>query len=190
MLKSRRWIKDQTLMGALAVLAVVVAGIAGYALGHTGGYASGYSAGFADGNPDYNKIQASINSTKINYFGYLQVVLTRLAVDSQNRTVKSPSAGFDKLYSAFKNTNASSTTFGQNITLCNPTAKGYFQATATNTGNANFTSLYLTICLYYLKLANDYTGPLTSFTLQNLSNDFTLLSINLLKLDRVIQTYP
>ena len=190
MLKSRHWIKNQILISALVVLAVGVAGIMGYALGHTGGYASGYSAGFADGNPDYNKIQASINSTKINYFGYLQVVLTRLAVDSQNRSVKSPSAGFDKLYSVFRSANASSTMFGQNMTFCSRTAKGYFQATTTNTGNANFTNLYQTICLYYLKLANDYTGPLTSFTLQNLSNDFTLLSIDLLKLDTVISSYP
>jgi hypothetical protein len=45
-------------------------------------------------------------------------------------------------------------------------------------------------CFYYLKLANDYTGPLNAFTLQNLSNDFTLLAINLLKLDNVIQSYP
>lgn len=190
MLKSGHGIKNQILIGALVVLAVVVAGVAGYALGHAGGYASGYVAGVADGNPDYNKIQASINSTKINYFGYLQVVLTRLAIDSQNRSVRSPSAGFDKLYSVFKSANASSSMFGQNMTLCNPTAKGYFQSTATNTGNANFTSLYQTICLYYLKLANDYTGPLTSFTLQNLSNDFTLLSIDLLKLDTVISSYP
>lgn len=190
MLRSRHWIKSQISIAALVVLAVVVAGIAGYALGHTGGYASGYATGVADGNPDYNKIQASINSTKLNYFGYLQVVLTRLAVDSQNRSVKSPSAGFDKLYSVFKSTNASSTMFGQNMTLCNPTAKGYFQATATNTGNTSFLSLYQTICLYYLKLANDYTGPLNAFTLQNLSNDFTLLSINLLKLDTVMSSYP
>src|SRR5207244_2660972 len=47
-----------------------------------------------------------------------------------------------------------------------------------NTCNPNLTSLYQTIC------------PLTSITLQNLSNDFTLLAINLLNLDSVIQTYP
>jgi len=80
--------------------------------------------------------------------------------------------------------------FGQNMTFCNPTAKVYFQATAANTRNASFTNLYRTICLYYTKLANDHTGPLTSFTLQNLSNDFTLLSIDLLKLDTLIQGYP
>jgi len=171
-------------------LAVIVAGVAGYSLGHTGGYASGYSNGYSDGNSDYNKIQESINSTELNYYGYLQQVLSKLAVDSQNKSVKSPSAGFDSLSSVFKAANASSTVFGQNLTLCTPTAKGYFQATAANTGNSNFASLYLTICLYYLKLANDYTGRLTSFTLQNLSNDFTLLAINLLNLDSVIQTYP
>ena len=190
MFKPGHGIKNRILMGALVILAVVVAGIGGYALGHTGGYASGYASGFADGNPDYNKIQASINSTKVNDFGYLQIVLTRLAVDSQNRSVKSPSAGFDKIYSVFKSANASSTMYSENMTFCNPTAKGYFQATATNTGNASFTSLYQTVCLYYTKLANDYTGPLTSFTLQNLSNDFTLLSIDLLKLDSLIQSFP
>src|SRR5207245_299830 len=107
----RRWFTNQTLIGALVILAVVASGVAGYALGHTGGYASGYSAGYADGNPDYTKIQASVRSTEVNYFGYTQ-------------------------------------------------------------------------------LANDFTGPLTSFTLQNLSNDFTLLSIDLLKLDTLIQSYP
>jgi hypothetical protein len=186
----RRLVRDRTLTGALVVLAVIIAGVAGYSLGHTGGYASGYSAGYSDGNPDYNKIQESIKSTEINYYGYLQLVLSKLAVDSQNRSTKSPSAGFDSLASVFKAANASSTVFGQNLTLCAPTAKSYFQATATNTGNSNFINLYQTICLYYLKLANDYTGPLTSFTLQNLSNDFTLLSINLLRLDDVIQRYP
>jgi len=178
------------LTGALVVLAVIVAGVAGYSLGHTGGYASGYSTGYSDGNSDYSKIQESIKSTKLNYYGYLQLVLSKLAVDSQNKSVKSPNAGFESLYSVFKAANASSTVFGQNLTLCNPTAKGDFQVIKTNTGNSNFTSLYQTICLYYLKLANDYTGPLTSFTLQNLSNDFTLLSINLLNLDDVIQRYP
>jgi len=117
-------------------------------------------------------------------------VLSKLAVDSQNKSANSPNAGFDSLYSVFKAANDSSTVFGQNLTLCTPTAKGYFQVIKTNTGNSNFTSPYQTICLYYLKLANDYTGPLTSFTLQNLSNDFTLLSINLLNLDGVIQRYP
>jgi len=178
------------LTGALVVLAVIVAGVAGYSLGHTGGYASGYSTGYSDGNSDYSKIQESIKSTKLNYYGYLQLVLSKLAVDSQNKSVKSPNAGFESLYSVFKAANASSTVFGQNLTLCAPTARSYFQATATNTTNPSFTSLYQTICLYYLKLANDYTGPLTSFTLQNLSNDFTLLSINLLNLDDVIQRYP
>ena len=186
----RRLVRNRILTGALVVLAVIVVGVAGYSLGHAGGYASGYSAGYADGNLDYNKIQESIKSTEVNYYGYLQLVLSKLAVDSQNKSVKSPSAGFDSLYSVFKAANASSTVFGQNLTLCTPTAKGYFQATAANTGNSNFASLYLTICLYYLKLANDYTGRLTSFTLQNLSNDFTLLAINLLNLDSVIQTYP
>jgi len=186
----RGMIKNRTLIGALVVLAVVVAGVAGYSLGHAGGYASGYSDGYSNGNPDYNKIQESIKSTEVNYYGYLQLVLSKLAVDSQNKSAKSPTAGFDSLYSVFKAANASSSVFGQNLTLCTPTARGYFQATATNTGNSNFTSLYQTICLYYLKLANDYTGPLTSFTLQNLSNDFTLLSINLLKIDDVIQKYP
>ena len=183
-------IKNRTLIGALVVVAVVVAGVAGYSLGHAGDYASGYSDGYSNGNPDYNKIQESIKSTEVNYYGYLQLVLSKLAVDSQNKSAKSPTAGFDSLHSVFKAANASSSVFGQNLTLCTPTARGYFQATATNTGNSNFTSLYQTICLYYLKLANDYTGPLTSFTLQNLSNDFTLLSINLLKIDDVIQKYP
>ena len=171
-------------------MAVIVAGVAGYSLGQTGGYASGYSTGYSDGNSDYNKIQERINSTELNYYGYLQLVLSKLAVDSQNKSVKSPGAGFNSLYSVFKSANASLTVFGQNLTLCNPTAKGDFQLIKMNTGNSNFTSLYQTICLYYLKLANDYTGPLTSFTLQNLSNDFTLLAINLLNLDSVIQTYP
>ena len=186
----RRLVRNRTLTGALVVLAVIVAGVAGYSLGHTGGYASGYSTGYSDGNSDYGKIQESIKSTELNYYGYLQLVLSKLAVDSQNKSAKSPNAGFDSLYSVFKAANASSTVFGQNLTLCNPTAKGYFQVIKTNTGNSNFTSLYQTICLYYLKLANDNTGPLTSFTLQNLSNDFTLLSINLLNLDDVIQRYP
>ena len=186
----RRLVRNRILTGALVVLAVIVVGVAGYSLGHAGGYASGYSAGYADGNLDYNKIQESIKSTEVNYYGYLQLVLSKLAFDSQNRSVKSPSAGFNSLYSVFKSANASSTVFGQNLTLCNPTAKGDFQLIKMNTGNSNFTSLYQTICLYYLKLANDYTGPLTSFTLQNLSNDFTLLAINLLNLDSVIQTYP
>ena len=183
-------IRNRLLTGALVVLAVIVAGIVGYSLGRTGGYASGYSTGYSDGNPDYNKIQESIKSTELNYYGYLQLVLSKLAVDSQNKSANSPNAGFDSLYSVFKAANDSSTVFGQNLTLCTPTAKGYFQVIMTNTGNSNFTSLYQTICLYYLKLANDYTGPLTSFTLQNLSNDFTLLSINLLNLDGVIQRYP
>ena len=186
----RRLVRNRTLTGALVVLAVIVAGVAGYSLGHTGGYASGYSTGYSDGNSDYSKIQESIKSTELNYYGYLQQVLSKLAVDSQNKSVKSPNAGFNSLYSVFKAANASSTVFGQNLTLCAPTARSYFQATATNTTNPSFTSLYQTICLYYLKLANDYTGPLTSFTLQNLSNDFTLLSINLLRLDDVIQRYP
>src|SRR2546430_9659174 len=186
----RRLVRSRTLTVALVVLAVIVAGVAGYSLGQTGGYASGYANGYFDGNSDYNQIQESIRSTELNYYGYLQLVLSKLAVDSQNKSVKSPNAGFDSLYSVFKAANASSTVFGQNLTLCTPTAKGYFQPTATNTTNPSFTSLYQTICLYYLKLANDYTGPLTSFTLQNLSNDFTLLSINLLNLDGVIQRYP
>ena len=186
----RRWFTYQTLVAALVVLAVIVSGVAGYVLGHTGGYAAGYSAGYADGNPDYTKIQASVKSTEVNYFGYDQQVLGKLAIESQNRSVGSPTAGFDKLYSVFKAANDSSSMFGQNFTFCNPTSKGYFEATATNTGNASFTSLYQTICLYYIKLANDYTGPLTSFTLQNLSNDFTLLSIDLLKLDSLIQSFP
>ena len=186
----RRLVRNRILTGALVVLAVIVVGVAGYSLGHAGGYASGYFAEYADGNLDYNKIQESIKSTEVNYYGYLQLVLSKLAFDSQNRSVKSPSAGFNSLYSVFKSANASSTVFGQNLTLCNPTAKGDFQLIKMNTGNSNFTSLYQTICLYYLKLANDYTGPLTSFTLQNLSNDFTLLAINLLNLDSVIQTYP
>jgi len=186
----RRWFTNQTLMGALVVLAVIVSGFAGYSLGHSGGYSAGYSAGYADGNPDYTGIQASVKSTEVNYFGYIQQVLSKLAIESQNRSAYSPSAGFDKLYSVFKAANDSSTMFAQNMTFCNPTAKGYFQATATNTGNSSFTSLYLTVCFYYTKLANDYTGPLTSFTLQNLSNDFTLLSIDLLKLDSLIQSFP
>jgi len=105
-------------------------------------------------------------------------MVSKLAVDSQNKSVKSPSAGLNSLYSVFKAANASSTVFGQNLTLCNPTAKGDVQMIKMNTGNSNLTSLYQTIC------------PLTSFTLQNLSNDFTLLAINLLNLDSVIQTYP
>ncbi len=186
----RRWFTNRTLIGALVVLAVVASGVAGYALGHTGGYASGYSAGYADGNPDYAKIQASVRGTEVNYFGYTQLVLSKLAPESQNKSVKSPTAGFDRLYSVFKAANDSSSIFGQNMTFCNPTAKGYFQATATSTGNSSFTSLYQTICFYYTKLANDFTGPLTSFTPQNLSNDFTLLSIDLLKLDALVQSYP
>jgi hypothetical protein len=79
---------------ALVVLAIIVAGFAGYALGHTGGYAAGYAAGVADANPDYNKIQESMKSTEVNYFGYLQNVLSKLALDSENRSAKSPSAGF------------------------------------------------------------------------------------------------
>ena len=186
----RRLIGNRILAGALIVLAVTVAGFAGYSLGHAGGYASGYSTGFSDGNSDYTKIQESIKSTEVNDFGYLQQVLGKLAFDSQNKSVKSPSAGFDSLASLFKAANASTTVYGQNLTLCTPTARGDFQTTATNTGNASFTSLYQTVCFYYLKLANDYTGPLDSFTLQNLSNDFTLISMNLLKLDSLIQTYP
>src|SRR5438105_13308206 len=186
----RRLVMNRILKEAVVVLAVILVRVAGYSLGYAGRYASGYSAGYADGNLDYNKIQESIKSTEGNYYGYLQLVLSKLAVDSQNKAVKSPSAGFNSLYSVFKSANASSTVFGQNLTLCNPTAKGDFQLIKMNTGNSNFTSLYQTICLYYLKLANDYTGPLTSFTLQNLSNDFTLLAINLLNLDSVIQTYP
>ena len=185
-----RWFTNQTLIGALVVLAVVASGVAGYALGHTGGYASGYLAGYADGNPDYTTIQASVRSTEVNYFGYAQLVLSKLATESQNKSVKSPTAGFDKLYSVFKAANDSSSMFGQNMTFCNPTVKGYFQATAASAGNSSFTSLYQTICFYYTKLANDFTGPLTSFTLQNLSNDFTLLSIDLLRLDTLIQSYP
>src|SRR5207247_9110963 len=186
----RRLVRNRTLTGALCVLAVVVAWVAGYSLGQTGGYASRYSTGYSDGNPDYNKIQESIKSTELNYYGYLQLVLSKLAVDSQNKSANSPNAGFDSLYSVFKAANDSSTVFGQNLTLCTPTAKGYFQATATNTTNPSFTSLYQPISRYYLKQATDTTGPLTSFTLQNLSNDFTLLSINLLNLDGVIQRYP
>ena len=186
----RRLVGNRTLAGALVVLGVLLAGFAGYANGHAGGLASGYSAGYSDGNPDYTKIQESVKSTEVNDFGYLQLVLSKLAVDSQNKTAKSPMAGFDSIYSVFKAANASATVFGQNLTLCTPTARGYFEVTAANTGNSNFTSLYQTICFYYLKLANDYTGPLDSFTLQNLSNDFTLLSMNLLRLDSVIQTYP
>jgi len=186
----RRLVGNRTLAGALVVLGIILAGFAGYAIGHAGGFASGYSAGYSDGNPDYTKIQESVKSTEVNDFGYLQLVLSKLAVDSQNKSAKSPMAGFDSLYSVFKAANASATVFGQNLTLCTPTSRGYFEATAANTGNSNFTSLYQTICFYYLKLANDYTGPLDSFTLQNLSNDFTLLSMNLLRLDSVIQTYP
>src|SRR5438309_11504110 len=117
-------------------------------------------------------------------------MVSKLAVDSQNKSVKSPSAGFKSLYSVFMAADASSTVFGQNLTLCNRTAKGDVQLIKMYTGNSNFTSLYQTICLYYVKLANDYAGPLTSFTLQNLSNDFTRLAINLSTLDSVIQTYP
>src|SRR6266699_6539690 len=136
----RRLVRNRTLTGALVVLAVIVAGVAGYSLGHTGGYASGYSTGYSDGNSDYSKIQESIKSTKLNYYGYLQLVLSKLAVDSQNKSVKSPNAGFESLYSVFKAANASSTVFGQNLTLCAPTARSYFQATATNTTNPSFTS--------------------------------------------------
>jgi hypothetical protein len=185
-----RLVPGWRLTAALVAIGIIAAGVAAYSLGHAGGYSTGYSAGYSDGNPDYDKIQASIKSTELNYFGYAQQVLGKLAADAQNRSAKSPSAGFGSLYSVFKAANASSTMFGQNMTFCNPTAKGYFQTTAANTGNMNFTNLYQTICLYYLKLANDYTGPLTSFTLQNLSNDFTLLSIDLLRLDAVIQSYP
>ena len=151
----RRLVGNRILTGALVVLAVIVVGVVGYSLGHAGGYASGYSAGYADGNLDHNKIQESIKSTEVNYYGYLQLVLSKLAFDSQNRSVKSPSAGFNSLYSVFKAANASSTVLGQNLTLCNPTAKGDVQLIKMNTGNSNFTSLYQTICLYYLKLAND-----------------------------------
>src|SRR3989442_9438672 len=98
-------VRNRALTGALVVLAVLITGVAGYSLGHAGGYASGYSTGYSDGNPDYNKIQESINSTEINYFGYLQLVLSKLAVDSQNRSAKSPSAGFDSLASVFKAAN-------------------------------------------------------------------------------------
>jgi len=157
----RRLVRNRILTVALVVLAVIVVGVAGYSLGHAGGYASGYFAEYADGNLDYNKIQESIKSTEVNYYGYLLLVLSKLAVDSQNKSVKSPSAGFNSLYSVFKSANASSTVFGQNLTLCNPTAKGDFQLIKMNTGNSNFTSLYQTICLYYIKLPNDYTGPLT-----------------------------
>ena len=89
----RRLVRNRILTVALVVLAVIVVGVAGYSLGHAGGYASGYSAGYADGNPDYNKIQESINSTELNYYGYLQQVLSKLAVDSQNKSVKSPGCG-------------------------------------------------------------------------------------------------
>src|SRR5437899_3163767 len=147
----RRLVRNRTLTGALVVFAVIVAGIVGYSLGHTGGYASGYSTGYSDGNPDYNKIQESIKSTELNYYGYLQLVLSKLAVDSQNKSANSPNAGFDSLYSVFKAANASSTVFGQNLTL-RTMAKGYFQATAAYTGNSSFASVYQTICLYYLKL--------------------------------------
>src|SRR6266700_401756 len=144
----RRIVRNRTLAGALVVLAVIVAGVAGYSLGQTGGYASGYSTEYSDGNFDYNKIQESIRSTELNYYGYLQLVLSKLAVDSQNKSANSPNAGFDSLYSVFQEANASSTVFGQNLTLCNPTAKGDFQATSAYTGNSSFTSLYQTICLY------------------------------------------
>src|SRR5438876_6407716 len=123
----RGMIKNRTLIGALVVLAVVVAGVAGYSLGHAGGYASGYSDGYSNGNPDYNKIQESIKSTEVNYYGYLQLVLSKLAVDSQNKSAKSPTAGFDSLYSVFKAANASSSVFVQNLTPCNLTAKGDLQ---------------------------------------------------------------
>src|SRR5438876_11858959 len=186
----RRLVRNRTLTGALVVLAVIVAGVAGYSLGQSGGYASGYSTGYSDGNSDYNKIQESIRSTELNYYGYLQLVLSKLAVDSQNKSVKSPNAGFDSLYSVFKAANASSTVFGQNLTLCNPTAKGDVHLIKMYPVNSNFMSRYQTICFFSIKLAYSYTGPLTSFTLQNLSNDFTLLAINLLNLDSVIQTYP
>src|SRR5205807_7766580 len=89
----RRLVGNRILTGALVVLAVIVVGVVGYSLGHAGGYASGYSAGYSDGNSDYNKIQESIKSTEVNYYGYLQLVLSKLAVDSQNKSVKSPSAG-------------------------------------------------------------------------------------------------
>src|SRR5437016_7952378 len=82
----RRLVRNRTLTGALVVLAVIVAGVAGYSLGHTGGYASGYSTGYSDGNSDYNKIQESINSTELNYYGYLQQVLSKLAVRSEEHT--------------------------------------------------------------------------------------------------------
>ena len=97
-LRLRRLVRNRLLTGALVVLAVIVAGIAGNGLGHTGGYASGYSTGYSDGNPDYNKIQESIKSTELNYYGYLQLVLSKLAVDSQNKSANSPNAGFDSLY--------------------------------------------------------------------------------------------
>src|SRR5205807_8631739 len=119
----RRLVRNRTLTGALVVLAVIVAGVAGYSLGHTGGYASGYSNGYSDGNSDYNKIQESINSTELNYYGYPQQVLSKLAVDSQKKSVKSPGAGLNSLYSVFKAADASSTDVGQNLTLCNPRAK-------------------------------------------------------------------
>ncbi len=94
------------------------------------------------GTPDYTRIQESVKSTEVNDFGYLQQVLSKLAVDSQNKSARSPMAGFDSLYSVFRATNASSSVFGQNLTLCTPTAKGYFEAAAASTGNKNFTSLY------------------------------------------------
>src|SRR2546430_16822124 len=141
----RRLVRNRTLTAALVVLAVIVAGVAGYSLGQTGGYASGYSTGYSDGNPDYNKIQESIKSTELNYYGYLQLVLSKLAVDSQNKSANSPNAGFDSLYSVVKAANDSSTVFGQNLTLCNPMAKGYFQSTAAYTGNSSFASVYQTI---------------------------------------------
>src|SRR5436853_7780670 len=137
----RRLVRNRTLTGALVVLAVIVAGVAGYSLGHTGGYASGYSTGYSDGNSDYNKIQESIRSTELNYYGYLQLVLSKLAVDSQNKSVKSPSAGFNSLYSVFKSANASSTVFVQNLILCNHTAKVNFLLIMFNTGNSNYTFL-------------------------------------------------
>src|SRR2546425_12198859 len=89
----RRLVRNRTLTGALVVLAVIVAGIAGYSLGHTGGYASGYSTGYSDGNSDYSKIQESIKSTELNYYGYIQLVLSQLAVDCANKSVKSAKSG-------------------------------------------------------------------------------------------------
>src|SRR2546426_4664485 len=72
----RRLVGNRTLAGALVVLGIIVAGFAGYALGHIGGFASGYSAGYSDGNPDYTRIQESVKSTEVNDFGYLQQVLS------------------------------------------------------------------------------------------------------------------